>query len=903
MIGKVVSHYKIIEKLGEGGMGVVYKAEDTTLRRTVALKFLPQRIKEDPAERERFLREAQAASALNHNNVCTVYDIAEQDSRQFIVMEFVDGVALRQKITSGPLSREDLLSYATQIAEALREAHAKGIVHRDVKPENIMVTRENRIKVMDFGLAKLKGALKLTKTSSTVGTVAYMSPEQIQGGEVDSRSDIFSFGVVLFEMFYGKLPFRGEHEAAMIYSIMHEAPQPMEPQTAGLSGISSIVMRMLEKAPENRYQGMEEVLAAVKTYLQKGESGAQRRRDVSWKTFSRPGRIWLFGALFLLILSAAFFVHRYFIAHGDTQKFFSVRTVGLRGSSAEPLISPDGRYIAFVSKRNEAENVFVMGISEGRPKQMTENMPDVTLLGWSPEGSRIIFAKDSALCEVSLLGGSPQKIGNYSPHIWPSPDGSCTASISREFEGRVVVKDRGNQTEKVVFDISKDLKLKMEYPFSPGYVAWSPGGDKIAILASKALLFTSSNVIRSPFWIASVSLKSNEVKVLIDPAMSGKLSVVDFGEELFWGTDDFIYFSVDRSNTRTIWRIRSDGGDPAQVTTGVEETYNPNLSREGNIFAYTSRQKSSNLWFWETRSGNVSQLTFEKFATDPAYSPVSQRLAYVSYVSTQRQSELVSVDPKTGSGDVLFKNQGYLHNPSWSNDEKYLVCGLENPDTSLAGHKSNAFELMVIERDGNSVSLPIGGQSQAWGRSGKLYFVENTQASVIGTDLHGRMFLYGSLADIDGQSFENNLRKPSELGKYVKRLCPPELKEQDFDLQPQERLAVISGLYDNNNGLGMLDLQTGRNRQLVQQGMYARFTSDGNRITYARKDAQTGLWDLWEVGLDGREEHRLLAVGSRDAFRHCWKPDGSGIAFNKVEEQTDIALIENFKAYLKSKGQ
>ena len=191
MIDKTISHYKILEKLGEGGMGVVYKAQDIKLDRLLALKFLPPQLVASEAEKARFLQEAKAASALNHPNVCVIHDIQEEKGQQFIVMEYVDGVTLRKKFESKPLTVNEAITYAIQIGEALKEAHSQGIVHRDIKSDNIMINSKNQVKVMDFGLAKLKGSLKLTKTSSTVGTLAYMAPEQIQGGEVDARSDIF----------------------------------------------------------------------------------------------------------------------------------------------------------------------------------------------------------------------------------------------------------------------------------------------------------------------------------------------------------------------------------------------------------------------------------------------------------------------------------------------------------------------------------------------------------------------------------------------------------------------------------------------------------------------------------------------------------------------------------------
>ena len=261
MIGQTISHYRILEKLGEGGMGVVYKAEDTKLKRTVALKFLPRGLETHEPERARFLQEAQAAAALNHANICTIYDIAQEGNDQFIVMEFVDGVTLREKIAAGGLRMADCIGYAIQIGDALQEAHSKGIVHRDIKAENIMVNEKKQVKVMDFGLAKLKGSLKLTKTSSTVGTLAYMAPEQIEGGEVDARSDIFSFGVVLYEMLTGHLPFRGEHEAAMVYSIVNEEPEPLLKHLPNAPiELLHVLNRALEKDPEDRYQFAHEMV-------------------------------------------------------------------------------------------------------------------------------------------------------------------------------------------------------------------------------------------------------------------------------------------------------------------------------------------------------------------------------------------------------------------------------------------------------------------------------------------------------------------------------------------------------------------------------------------------------------------------------------------------------------------
>ncbi len=282
MIGQTISHYRILEKLGEGGMGVVYKALDLKLDRIVALKFLPHHLTANEAEQARFLQEARAASALNHANICIIHSIGEHndpatsEEQRFIDMEFVDGSTLRKKFETAPLRVSEAVGYAIQIGEALHEAHTKGIVHRDIKADNVMANSKNQIKVMDFGLAKLKGSLKLTRTSSTVGTLAYMAPEQIQGGEVDARSDIFSFGVLLFEMLTGHFPFRGEHEAAILYSIVNEDPESVLKSRPECSAeLDRIINRALEKDPADRYQHADDMVSELRR-VQKQSSKVSR---------------------------------------------------------------------------------------------------------------------------------------------------------------------------------------------------------------------------------------------------------------------------------------------------------------------------------------------------------------------------------------------------------------------------------------------------------------------------------------------------------------------------------------------------------------------------------------------------------------------------------------------------
>ncbi|UCE19255.1 MAG: protein kinase [Gemmatimonadota bacterium] len=266
MIGQNISHYKILEKLGEGGMGVVYKAEDTKLKRTVALKFLPPQMTRDPEAKERFMLEAQAASALEHNNICNIHHIDETEEGQtFMVMACYEGESLREKIERGPLKTEETIRIASQIAYGLKKAHEKAIVHRDIKSANIFVTTDGVAKILDFGLAKLRGQTKVTKEGTTLGTAAYMSPEQARGEEVDYRTDIWSLGVVLYEMITGQLPFKGDYEQAVVYLVLNEEPEPLSKLRPDVpSKLEHIVGKTLAKSQNERYDNVEALLEDLK---------------------------------------------------------------------------------------------------------------------------------------------------------------------------------------------------------------------------------------------------------------------------------------------------------------------------------------------------------------------------------------------------------------------------------------------------------------------------------------------------------------------------------------------------------------------------------------------------------------------------------------------------------------
>lgn len=313
MIGKRILHYKILEELGRGGMGVVYKAHDSELERDVAIKFLPRHIASDANERERFKIEAKAAAALNHANIATIYAIEKSDDESFIVMEYIDGQELKDKIASGPIAIADAIATATQIGRGLQAAHEKGVVHRDIKSSNIMLTSKGDVKIMDFGLAKLRGQSKLTVAGTTLGTAAYMSPEQAKGEDVDHRSDIFSLGVLIYEMLTGQLPFKGDYEQAVTYSILSEEPAPITGLRTGVPvELERIVHKCLRKTASDRYQHVDELIVDLKS-ARGGTSGISQVSQIT--TSKAPNKkkglyIGLAGLLIVLVLAAYYFLNK-----------------------------------------------------------------------------------------------------------------------------------------------------------------------------------------------------------------------------------------------------------------------------------------------------------------------------------------------------------------------------------------------------------------------------------------------------------------------------------------------------------------------------------------------------------------------------------------------------------------
>jgi len=419
MIGQTISHYKILEKLGEGGMGVVYKAEDTKLKRTVALKFLPPELTRDEEAKKRFIHEAQAASALQHTNICTIHDIDETpDGQMFIVMDCYEGETLKEKVQRGPLKMEEALDIAIQVSEGLQEAHEKEIVHRDIKPANIVITGRGQVKIMDFGLAKLRGQVKLTRTGTTVGTVVYMSPEQARGEEVDQRTDVWSLGVVMYEMLTGQLPFKGEYEQAVIYSILNEEPKPVTTlQSAFPSELDRIVSKALGKDPSERYQQVKDFEADLKSLRKRLEKEKAESQPIKPKLLKRK-LSYLLGGLIVLIVMLI--LAKIVLFKVPQEAIDSIAVLPFQNLSADPEQEyfSDGMTEALITELSTIKALRVISrTSVMRYKKTDKSLPEIARelhVKAIVEGS-VQRVKDVVRINAQLVRAEPEE------HLWARP--------------------------------------------------------------------------------------------------------------------------------------------------------------------------------------------------------------------------------------------------------------------------------------------------------------------------------------------------------------------------------------------------------------------------------------------------------------------------------------------------
>lgn len=872
--GQNIDRYAIVSLIGRGGMGEVYLATDAKLNRRIALKMLPVDYTRDKNRLQRFQQEAQAASALNHPNILTIHELGEVDGRQFIATEFVDGETLRQRLKRAPLTLSETLEIAIQIASALSAAHQAGIVHRDIKPENVMIRPDGYVKLLDFGLAKLTEhnertpatrAVENTDLSSDLlmGTVKYMSPEQACGMKVDARSDIFSLGVLLYEMVAGRTPFRGETASDLIAAILNENPLP--PANAP-DELQSIIRKALHKDKEQRYPAIQDLLADLRSL----KNNLELLRAEFLVTESGRHKSWAGATVALLLfatLGVGYLTYKAFTSkRAASPQNIELAWMTTSGTFGGAAISPDGRYVAYFNgagiwTRQVATNSQVEIIPGGTGEYWG--------LTFSRDGNFLYYFADltpdhepPALYRIPADGGVPSKlIANIPDGTYPitfSPDGAHLALV-REYDS--------GETALIVANVDgtdeRELATRHSPPSYFGSAAWSPDGKKIVCTGGyietkthhqdlveigvedgveKPITTREFNYIGNIAWVADGSSllltasdrdsEPEQVWEIAYPTGTARRISADLNsyEGLSLTADSSVLVTVRLQTTMNIWTQSVDGAEAKQITSGLarkDGIAGIGWTPDGSIVYSSNASGRHDIWIMNADGANAKQLTLD-MGTDRSGLSVSPDGRYVVFVSNRGGANNIwRIDIDGTNPKQLTNGSGEL-NPVFSPDGQW-----------------------VTYKSGDSWKVPVGG--------GEPILVAGPDGSV-----------------------EPRLRAAlvmSPDGSLVAYYIPP-------DGQTKVNRIGVASIY-GGDPIRILDL-TPRVRLL-----HIRWTPDGRALTFI-DNRGTGP-NIWSQPLDGASAQQLTDLKTGNIFNFDWSRDGKHLAIVRTSGSSDVVLMKNFR--------